>query len=421
MDSYWAASLLAEQTETVKVQEPAGILSILLAVLAVLFAINAHPKLGKIFKVIPVLVFCYFVPTLLSTFHVIPHESALYDFVKGHMLPASLLLLIVALDLPAILRLGWKAVVMLLAGTFGIVIGGPIALWLCQGMDLPDDAWRGLAALSGSWIGGGANFVAIGKAANVTDKMLADMVIPDVLVANIWMGVLLFLAGKQKAIDRFVGADTSAIDDLKHRMEDFQAQTNRIPSLADFMVILALGFGGSYFSYRAGMWLHEVLLVNEQLVFITKFFDAGTWKYVFATTIGLVLSFTKARNLEGAGASKIGTVMIYLLVACIGAHADFDDVMKNLPLLAVAFIWIGVHIFVLLSVGRLIRAPIFFVAVGSQANIGGAASAPIVAAAFHPALAPVGALLAIAGYVLGTYAGLACMRLLMLVAGAESI
>ncbi|MCA9252333.1 MAG: DUF819 family protein [Phycisphaerales bacterium] len=412
--------LLASETGTAKIDDPAGVLSVLLAVLAALFAINAHPKLGKIFKVVPVLVFCYFVPTLLSTLNVIPHKSALYDFAKGHMLPASLLLLIVALDLPAILRLGWKAVAMLLAGTFGIVIGGPIAFMICKST-LPPDTWRGLAALSGSWIGGTANFVAIGKAANISDKMLADMVIPDVLIANIWMAVLLFCAGKQAAIDRFVGADTSAIDDLKHRMEDFQARTNRIPSMSDLMIILALGFGGSYFSYRMGGWLHKTIMNSENWVFVSDFLDDGAWKYVFATTIGLILSFTKARNLEGAGASKIGSVMIYLLVACIGAHASFDKVRENLPLIYVAAVWMCVHILVLLGVARLIKAPIFFVAVGSQANIGGAASAPIVAAAFHPALAPVGALLAIAGYVLGTYAGLACMRLLMMVAGAESV
>lgn len=420
MSPFWSSGLVPTELNPPSVEEPAGVLSVLLAVLALLFWINAHPKLGKIFKVIPLLVFCYFVPTTLTTFNIIPHESALYEFVKSHVLPASLLLLILALDLPAIMRLGWKAVVMLLAGTGGIVIGGPIAFAICKDW-LPAESWRGLAALSGSWIGGGANFVAIGNAANVSDEMLALMVIPDVFVANIWMAVLLFLAGKQSAIDRYVGADTAAIDDLKQRMEDFQARTNRVPSLPDFLIILALGFGGSYFSYEAGIVIDNTLKSSENLEYLTDYFSASTWKYLLATTIGLGLSFTKARNLEGAGASKIGSVMIYLLVACIGAHANFDNIWDNRNLIYVAFIWITVHILALLGVARLIRAPIFFVAVGSQANIGGAASAPVVAAAFHPALAPVGALLAIAGYVLGTYAGLMCMRLLMMVAEVKTV
>ncbi|NOX58625.1 MAG: DUF819 family protein [Planctomycetes bacterium] len=420
MNLFGSSGVLPQEIATPLLEEPAGILSVLLAVLAIIFALDSHPRFGKIFKIIPALVFCYFIPTTLTTFGVIPHESALYDFVKQHVLPASLLLLILALDLPAILRLGWKAVVMLLAGTLGIVIGGPIALLICQD-SLSPDIWRGMSALSGSWIGGTANMVAMGKAANVSSEMFSMMIIPDVLVANVWMGTLLFLASRHKTIDRFIGADSSAIEKLKHSMEDFHARTNRIPSLTDFIVILALGFGGSYFSYRMGLSLDSVLKSSERFASLTDYLSASTWKYIFATTIGLLLSFTKARNLEGAGASKIGTVMIYLLVACIGAMASFKKIGDNIGLIYLAFIWIGVHIVVLLTVGRLIRAPFFLIAVGSQANIGGAASAPVVAAAFHPALAPIGALLAIAGYVLGTYAGWACMRLLMMVAGADAI
>jgi uncharacterized membrane protein len=144
----------------------------------------------------------------------------------------------------------------------------------------------------------------------------------------------------------------------------------------------------------------------------------STWKYIIITALGVLLSFTRARNLEGAGASKIGAMMIYLLVACIGAGANFRTIFQHPAVLVMGFIWMAVHIVVLLGVARLIRAPLFFVAVGSQANIGGAASAPVVASAFHPALAPVGALLAVAGYVLGTYAGWVCMQLLRLAAGA---
>ncbi len=400
------------------ITEPAGVLAVLLAVLAVIFWMSQHPVLGRIFKIIPALVFCYFVPTALTTANVIPDASPLYSWVKGYLLPASLLLLVLAVDVRGILRLGPKAVIMLLAGTASIVIGGPIALWICRGHpDLPPDIWRGMAALSGSWIGGGANFVAIGEAANAPAAMIADMVIPDVLVANIWMGVLLFLAGRQETIDRWTGADTSAIDDLRKRLADFQARVSRSPSLADLLVICAFGFGGAYLSYVAGIKLDAGLKSIAWLRPLTSAFDADVWKYILVTGVGLILSFTRVRNLEGAGASRIGSLFLYLLVACIGAHASFENLGKYIPLIQMAFIWMAVHIVVLLTVGRLIRAPIFFVAVGSQANIGGAASAPIVAGAFHPSLAPVGALLAVAGYVLGTYAGLVCMRLLMAVAG----
>ena len=403
------------------VEHEAGLLAILLAVLAGIFYLTQHPVIGRVFKIVPSLVFCYFVPTLLTTLGVIPEEAALYSWVKDFVLPASLVLLILSLDVRGILRLGPKAVIMLLAGTTGVVIGGPISLWICHAW-LPDDAWQGMAALAGSWIGGGANFVAIGQMAGTTSDMLGLMVIPDVFVANIWMGILLYLSGHQLAIDRWTGANAQAIRDLERRLTDFQERTNRIASLPDLMMILALGFVGSWLSYRLGVTLaaeitefantHESQVIKD----FARSVGASTWKYIIITALGVVLSFTRARNLEGAGASKIGSVMIYLLVACIGAGADFRKIVEAPEFLLMGFIWITVHIVLLLGVGKLIRAPLFFVAVGSQANIGGAASAPVVASAFHPSLAPVGALLAVAGYVLGTYAGIVCMHLLRAVA-----
>jgi len=406
--------------------DPAGILAVLLAVLAVIFWLTQHPVIGRVFKIVPALVFCYFVPTALTTLGVIPDSSPLYSWIKDFVLPAALLLLILSLDVPGILRLGPKAVIMLLAGTCGVVIGGPIALWLCQHFltgrwALPPDAWQGMAALSGSWIGGGANFVAIGEIAGTSDAMLATMVIPDVFVASIWMGTLLYLSGHQRKIDAWSGANTVAIEDLKRRMTEFQERINRIAALPDLMMILALGFVGSWLSNWAGGELSARISEfarhsdTRAVKDFARSVDASTWKYIIVTAIGVALSFSRARNLEGAGASKLGSVMIYLLVACIGASADFRKIVDAPGFIVAGFVWMAVHIIVLLTVAKLIRAPIFFVAVGSQSNIGGAASAPVVASAFHPSLAPVGALLAVAGYVLGTYAGIVCMWMLQYV------
>jgi uncharacterized membrane protein len=305
------------------------------------------------------------------------------------------------------------------------------------------------------------------------------MVIPDVFVASIWMGILLYCAGMQHQIDRRTGADASAIRDLEERLTAFQEKVAHNPTLAELMLILALGLGASWISYKGAdliathsfdyaktvalesglqeididpdpevspvaldhedvkpahvgpaleryardnpdalawmtsgqrFWLTLARFVNEKT-------GGGMWKYVFVTTLGLILSFTRVRNLEGAGASKIGSLMLYLLVACIGATADFTKIVEAPGFVITGFIWMAVHVIVLLGVAWFIKAPIFFVAVGSQANIGGAASAPIVASAYHPSLAPVGVLLAVAGYVLGTYAGLLCATMLKWVAG----
>jgi uncharacterized membrane protein len=464
--------------EFLRTEDPAGVLAILLGCLALIFWFG-ETKAGKaVFGIIPKLVFCYFLPTTLTTIGILPDDNPLYSWTKGVVLPASLLLLILALDIPGIIRLGWKPVAMLLAGTTGVVFGGPLALYVGQSLlhgtawELPADTWQGLAALSGSWIGGGANFIALGDIFGTSSDMLAAMVVPDVLVANVWMGVLLFCAARQFTIDRWTGADASSIRALEQRLADFQEKIARTPTLGDLMIIFALGFGISYLGNWAAdaigndahntvqavaidAGITEVHKTREQpplpidddaikgvhigralqhrldedpdllddlsggrrthlawARFVNEVTGASLWKYVLVTTLGLILSFTRARNLEGAGASKVGSVMLYLLVAVIGATADFGKVAEAPGYIVVGFMWMAMHIVVLLVVAWLIKAPIFFVAVGSQANIGGAASAPIVAAAYHPALAPVGVLLAVAGYVLGTYAGWFCGKML---------
>jgi uncharacterized membrane protein len=398
------------------IQHPMGVLAVLLAVLAVLFRFGEHAVGRRLFGIVPKLVFCYFVPTTLTTLGVLPEQSPLYDWIRGHLLPASLLLLILALDVPGIIRLGPRAVIMLLAGTAGVVIGGPLALFI--GRDwVPPDAWQGLTALSGSWIGGGANMVALGEIAGVSADMFSMMVIVDVFVANIWMGVLLYLSGQQDRIDARTGADTAAIRELQRRIEDFQIRTSRTPSLTDLMLIAAFAFVGAWIAWKSGAWMAEHVTVGAGED-VRPVLSATTWKFILVTAFGVILSFSPARRLEGAGASKIGSVMLYVLVASIGASANFASIREAPELVGIGFIWMACHVSILLLVAWLIRAPIFFVAVGSQANIGGAASAPVVAAAFHPSLAPVGVLLAVAGYVLGTYAGLLCMWLLKLAAGA---
>ncbi|HVP10163.1 MAG TPA: DUF819 family protein [Phycisphaerae bacterium] len=395
------------------VQNPAGILAVLLAVLAVVFWAAGQPRIGRVFKVIPPLVLCYFLPTALRGWGVIPPESPFYEWVKQFILPASLLLLTLSLDVKGIVRLGPKAGIVFLAGTAGVVIGGPITLLIWQGR-LPHDAWRVMSYLAGSWIGGSANGMALSRMCQVPDAALGPVIVVDAALANIWFGLLLYIAGRHAGLDRWLGGDASTITRLEARLEEYHRKVARKASADDWIKILALAFGGAWLSHAAGQWL----LTLGPIAAMGEYLNAFAWTVILATTFGVLLSFTKARELEGAGASTIGTVMIYLLVTCIGAGADFDRLLHGEAgyYLAAGVTWILIHGAVMLLVAKLIRAPFFFVAVGSQANIGGAASAPLVAGAFNPVLAPVGVLLAIAGYVLGTYAGMLCTILCRAVA-----
>ncbi len=393
------------------IETPLSVLAVLLLVLAGLFMFQRHPLGDRIFRVVPLLVFCYFVPALLSNLGIIPGESEVYVFIRRILLPASLVLLVLSADIPAVASLGRDAVVLFLAGTASIAVGGPLA-FLALGWMFPpealDQAWRGLAALSGSWIGGGANFVAVGESAGASPETMSLMVVVDVAVANVWTATLLLFAGRERAMDEKIGADRHRIDDVRMRVERYQAEVARPANLAELLLILAIGF----------VTTAVITYVARFLPDIGTIINGFTWTVCLVTAIGVAMSFTRLRRLEGAGASTVGSVFLYLLVATIGASAVFTHVMDNLPLLAVGALWMLIHAAAMLGVRRYLRAPVFFLAVGSQANVGGAASAPVVAAAFHPALATVGVLLAVLGYVLGTYVGILDAFLLRLVARA---
>lgn len=398
-----------------RVEDPVAVLAVLLAVLAILFSTARHPIAGRIFRVVPLLVFAYFVPTLLSNTGVIPLESPVYDFVKKWLLPASLFLFTLTIDIPAILRLGPKVLALFLGSTASIVLGGPLAYLLLGFLvapDLGEQAWKGLAAMSGSWIGGGANYLAIGESVEASDATLAMMVVVDVAAANVWMAALLFFAGREKALDERIGADRAALDELRAKAEAYQAEVRRPTTLPDLLLIVALGLGVTVLA----TWFVGEL--PESVSSMGDILRPFTWIVLLVTAAGLGLSFTPLRRLEGAGASVVGSLFLYTLVATIGAKGNFRRVLEDAPLLLlVGLVWISFHAVAVLALRRWLRAPIFFAAVGSQANVGGAASAPVVASAFHPSLAPVGALLAVAGYVLGTMAGLVCAFLLRLVHG----
>jgi uncharacterized membrane protein len=387
------------------IQSPMAVLTVLLTVLALLFLAERHPVGARVFRVLPILVLVYFVPTLLSNTGVIPTKSDLYGFVSAYLLPASLVLQVLSMDLPAIARLGRNAVVLFLAGTAGIILGGPIAYlalgWLVPA-DLGEQAWKGLAALSGSWIGGSANFVAIGQSIGAHDNTLSMMVVVDVGVSNMWTAVLLYFAGREREMDARMGADRRAIDVVREQVERFQASVLRPASLTDLVWILTIGLGTTVVCTAVAKLLPDIGTI------ITGF----TWVVILVTTVGVALSFTPLRKLEGAGASRVGMLFLYVLVMTIGAKADFRRLLDAPALVAVGMVWMAFHAGTILLTRRLLRAPIFFAAVGSQANVGGAASASVVAAAFHPALAPVGVMLAVAGYVLGTYGGLVCAAML---------
>lgn len=410
------------------VSNDAVVLGLLAVILGLVFwtSSSASPVFKRFYQIFPPLLLCYFLPSMLNTFNIVdPDQSRLYFVASRYLLPAALVLLAMSADLPATLKLGPKALIMFLTGTIGVIIGGPLALLIASsfipdliGVDGPDAVWRGMTTVAGSWIGGGANQAAMYEIFDVGDQIFSAWIAVDVIVANVWMALLLIAASHAVAIDKRLGADARAVDHLKLKAEAYEAEHARIPELRDMMFIAAIGFGAVAIAHLAAdflaPWFTEHYPGLERYSLHSGFF----WLVIVATFIGVGLSFSPARKLSGAGSMKTGSVFIYILVATIGLNMDVTAIARNPEFFLIGLIWIMVHASLLIFVAIVIKAPVFFLAVGSQANIGGAASAPVVASAFHPSLAPVGVLLAVVGYIVGTWGAWLTGQILRTVAGA---
>lgn len=375
---------------------------------------------SKFYGVIPALLLCYLIPAIFNSLGIISDKnSQLYFVASRYLLPASLVLMTLSIDLKAIANLGPKALIMFFTGTIGIVIGGPLAILLIStfspetvGGVGPDAVWKGLSTLAGSWIGGGANQAAMLEIYKYNPAKYGQMVLVDIVVANVWMAILLFGIGKSKKIDRWLKADDTAIESLKEKVTNFAESIKRTPSLTDYMIMLGLAFGAVGVAHWGAGGLAGLFDGIPKESSLASFSSTFFWMITIATAIGIILSFTPAKNYEGAGASKIGSIFIYILVASIGMKMDLTSIFDNPGLIAIGVVWMAIHASLLIVVAKLIKAPFFFLAVGSQANVGGAASAPVVAAEFHPSLASVGVLLAVFGYVVGTYGAIICTYLM---------
>ena len=379
----------------------------------------------KFYSFVPAVLMCYLLPALMASSGLISDEiSNLYFMASRYLLPAALVLMTLSIDLKAISNLGSKALIMFLTGSFGIIIGGPIAILLVSifspetvgGNDF-DAVWRGLATIAGSWIGGGANQAAMLEIFKYNPEKYGGMVLIDIVVANIWMAIILLGVGKTNKIDKWLKADTSAIETLKVKVTEFTEKITRVPTLKDYMIMLSLAFSAVGISHFFGDYISNYLTtsfeaVSDKKSFLSFLGSSFFWMVVLSTCAGIIMSFTKAKNYEGAGASKIGGMFIYILVATIGMKMDLGKVLENPGLIAIGFVWIAIHALLLIVMAKIIKAPYFFLAVGSQANVGGAASAPVVAAEFHPSLTSVGVLLAVLGYVVGTAGALLCAYLM---------
>lgn len=408
------------------IQNDTMVLAILLLILALVTktAASSRPVFKNFYKYVPPLLLCYFIPGILNTFHIISGEnSGVYTVASQYLLPASLILIIMSVDLKQIWKLRHKAGLMFLATAVGIILGGPLAMIITdtfvpgvivKGMG-EDASWRGLATLAASWTGGSANMAAMYEVFKPSPDLYSGMIAIDVLLANIWLAMMLYLVNKKDKINKLLKADDDLNQTLEHIGNTNSDTTRKMPSMPDLFVILFLGLGGTGLAHLITSYVVPYIETHAPSLKQFNLDSKFLWVILLTTSIGVLLSFTKARNYEKQGAPIIGNTFLYILIASIGMQMNILKAFDNPGLILVCAIWLLFMGIVIVAVARIFKVNFFFLSVASEANVGGVPTASAVATAFSPTLVPVAVLLSVLGYSIGNYAGYICAILMQLV------
>lgn len=382
------------------ISNPLAIVLLLVAIEALVLWLSRHERTRRWFAILPAVFWIYFLPMLAATTGLLPAKSPVYGLITTWLLPASLVLLLLPVDMRAILHLGPKALGIFFIGASGIITGTALSFLVFAPL-VGDEFWAGFGALAASWTGGSANMIAVKEALAVPDAVFAPMVIVDTVVPYLWMGLLIALVSRQATFDRWLRANRTVLDDLGTRVAQQVAASGGQRTAGGIVLALLVAGGGGGAAH----------LIAAQLPQVRDVVSNFTWTILLVTVIGLALSLTPARRLERAGATRTGYDLLYLVLTAIGAKASVASIGSALVLIGAGLLIVAIHATVLLVGARLLRAPMFLVAAASQANIGGVASAPVVAEVYHPGLASVGLLMAILGNIVGTWLGIACAQL----------
>ncbi len=386
------------------ISNPALIVAVLISIEALVLWLSRHERTRRFFDLLPSVFWIYFLPMLAATFGLIASKSPVYGLITSWLLPASLVLLLLPVDIRAILRLGPLALSMFFIGAAGIIAGAALSFSLFKPV-IGAQFWSGFGAVSASWTGGSANMIAVKEALSVPDEVFAPMVIVDTVVPYLWMGFMIAIVGLQPAFDRWNRSDRAALDRLGEEAVRYLATTGGRRTFSGIAISLAVALAGGAGAHLAGSMMPQVKDV------LTSY----TWTIVIVTLLGIILSFSPLRRLERSGASRTGYDLLYFVLTAIGAKASVADIGSALLLIGAGILIVAVHALFLLIGARLLKAPMFLVAAASQANVGGVASAPVVAEVYHPGLASVGLLLAILGNIVGTWFGILAAQLCRLV------
>ena len=384
------------ETPVALISSPIGVLAVLCSVAAFFFLIAELSK-AKLFQYIPPLLFIYATPVFLNNLDVIPSDSTIYPGLSAYLLPAFIVLMLIKVNIPAVMQVMGKGILVMLMGTAGVMVGAVVAYLIVHPW-LSPDAWQGYGALAGSWIGGTANMAAAAEMLGTSEEQFGLAIIADNVVYVVWLPLLLMSRDFADKFNKWARVPEDRIAAMDAAAE-LHVEEDSAPTMPQYLYLFAVVIGVVWIGRSTAPGISDWIAAN--LPAMKNVFSETTVRILLVTSIALVLSVTRVSKLPNSTA--LGTALVYVFVAGMGARASVSGLAEAPMFVLGAFIWIFIHGLFCLAGAWLFKVDIHSVAIASAANIGAAASAPIVAAHHRPSLVPVSILMALLGYAMGNY------------------
>lgn len=374
------------------ISHPYALLAVLMLV-PVLFLKLEQWTRWKLFEYLPPVIWIFVLPIFLSNLRVIPTSSPAYTTFKAFAVPMFIILMLLDVDLRAAMRVAVRSVGVLVIGAIGVVVGGMVAFFLLKGQ-LDPEAWRGFGALAGSWIGGTGNLAAVAEMVDTPPTMIGVVVIADTFIFILYFPILFTAKKWAKGFARFARVTEKDAREIDAAVNDLEVKSKDV-EYAHVLTLFGVGF----------LLIWVIGIVSELLPAKPGVWTAKTWHFLILTTFALGLASTPLRRIPGTGALSMALVYVYL--SMIGAQSDIREAANAPYFLLAGLLCIIFHLILVVLSARIFRVDVHLAAIASVAAIGGAASAPVVAKFHREELVPVSILLALIGYALGNYLGLA--------------
>lgn len=377
--------------------------AVLIFMAAVLVTLEKSAKGGlqKFFKYVPAVVLCYLIAMLLCTLGVwdMAETKPAYSALKNNLTYAMIFAMLLRCDIRKVLKLGPKMLIGFFCATFTIIIGFISAFVMMKGV-IGSDAWMGLGALCGSWIGGSGNMVAVQAALDISEADMGYALVIDSIDYSLWVMFLLWVIQLAPKFNKWTKADTSKLDEVSSRLEE-EAKLNTKPITFQSLILLI----GCAFLVSA-----IATNVGNKLYALTNFSDKATWTVLFVTVVALIAAVTPLGKV--AGSSEVSNLLLYSVIGLLASRASLLELGEAPAWIATGFIVLGIHAVLMLLLCKLLKLDLFTAGVASLANIGGTASAPVLAGSYSGSLVPVGILMALMGYVVGTPLAVVCAHIM---------